>query len=308
MDSTDPQRPDVIAITESRPSEVLAALHESAETDREYLFAARAADEKDLVLVAWAGSEAVGYLAATDEREDGVSVWEHVVVPAYRHRGIGRLLLCELARRAVRGAVVDIDPIEFLDTERVADYYGRCGFTHESAGNRLWATAAEILAANLAYEEGDGDGQPVKLLLRAKVPGVVTVRPSASVREAIDLLNENRIGAVVVSRDGSRVEGILSERDVLVGLARNAAEFLDSRVEEAMTSDVVTCTATDSIVRVMSLMTRERVRHVPVTDTGRLVGIVSLGDVVSHRLHELESHLKDAQASAASALSGATSG
>ena len=280
---------DSIAITESRPSEVLAALHESAATDHDYLFAARAADERDLVLVAWAGKEAVGYIAATDQREDGVSVWEHVVVPAYRHRGIGRLLLCELARRAVKGAVIDIDPLEFLDAERVADYYGRCGFAHESAGKRLWATASEILAVTNVYVEGDADGQPVKLLLRAKVPGVVTVPPTAPVRDAVDLLNQNRIGAVVVSRDGSRVEGILSERDVLVGVAEGGAAFLERQVGEVMTSDVVTCTATDGIIRVMSLMTRGRVRHVPVTDTGRLVGIVSLGDVVSHRLHELES-------------------
>ena len=138
---------DEVVITESRPSEVLAALHVSAEAEREYMFAARDAQPEDLVLVAWVDSQAIGYIAATDEREDGLLVWEHIVVPAYRNRGVGRRLLLEAAQRALPGAVVLIDPFFELDMQRVVDYYRSLGFVHESAKGGVWATAVDVVRA-----------------------------------------------------------------------------------------------------------------------------------------------------------------
>jgi CBS domain-containing protein/GNAT superfamily N-acetyltransferase len=280
---------DDVIITESRPSEILAALHQSAEAEREYLFAARDAEPGDLILVAWIGSEAVGYIAASDERENGLLIWEHVVVPAHRNRGLGERLLVEAVRRAVPGAVVQIDPLSELDLERVVDYYRRLGFNRDSAQGGIWATAIDVIRACRRRRSPESEAQtPVRAIVESKLPGVVTIDPSATIREAVSVLNEHRIGAVVASSDGSRVEGILSERDLLVGIDTEGARFLDRRVGEVITTDVVTCTSGDSIATVMDLMTACRVRHIPVTDTGRLRGIVSLGDVVLHRLREVE--------------------
>jgi CBS domain-containing protein len=102
------------------------------------------------------------------------------------------------------------------------------------------------------------------------------------------LLNRHRIGALVVSTDGRRVEGVLSERDILVGLDRDGAGFLDRSIGQVVTADVLTCTADDPISVAMASMTRLRVRHLPVTETGQLAGIISLGDLVSFRLARLE--------------------
>jgi CBS domain-containing protein len=239
--------------------------------------------------VAWIGREAVGYIAATDERENGLLVWEHLVVPAHRNRGLGERLLVEAVRRTVPGAVVQIDPRSELDLERVVDYYRRLGFGRDSAKSGIWATAIDVIRACRRRRSNDPEAQtPVRAIVDSKLPGVVTIDPSATVGEAVSMLNRHRIGAVIASSDGSRVEGILSERDVLVGLDGEGAGFLSRRVGDVVTTDVVTCTAGDPIVTVMDLMTACRVRHIPVTDTGRLQGIVSLGDVVLHRLREVE--------------------
>ena len=278
-----------IVVTESRPSDMLAALHASGNADREYLFAYRDVQPDDLVLVAWMDGHAVGYLVATDNREKGLEVWEHLVLPQFRHRGVGHRLMAEVARRAVPEAIMQIDPTGELDLERVGDYYGAIGFTHDSAQG-LWATVAEIAEAT-ADPSSRADGTegriPIKTVLRAKTPGVVTAAPATTVRQAIDLLNEHRIGALIVSSDGSRIEGILSERDVLLGLGRDGADFLDRSLDDVTTHDVVTCTAADPVARVMELMTQLRIRHVPVTETGRLAGIISIGDLLHHRLGEL---------------------
>lgn len=276
-----------IVITESRPSEVLAKLHESADAEREYLFAARDAEPGDLILVAWHGDEAVGYIAVTDEREDGLLVWEHLVVPDHRNRGLGRRLLVEAVRRAVPGAVVQIDPLSELDLERVADYYRQLGFHRDSARSGIWGTAVDVIRACQELRADEIDAQSVGTIIEGK-PGVITIDPSATVSEAVSLLNQHRIGALVVSRDGARVEGILSERDILVGLDNEGSSFLERSVGDVETADVITCVATDSLAMVMDLMTTCRVRHIPVTETGRLVGIVSLGDIVLHQLRGLE--------------------
>ncbi|MGA8208534.1 MAG: CBS domain-containing protein [Nocardioidaceae bacterium] len=116
---------------------------------------------------------------------------------------------------------------------------------------------------------------------------VVTVRPDATVRELLDLLAEHNIGAVVVSGDGAAVDGIVSERDVVRHL-REDAGLLDSPVSAIMSSRVQTCEPHHSVDDLMAMMTRLRVRHVPVVRDGRLIGIVSIGDVVKSRMSDLE--------------------
>jgi CBS domain-containing protein len=288
---------DEIIITESRPSDLLAALHDAATPEMEFVFANRNAEPSDLVLVAWLGTEAAGYVAATDHGDGEVEVWEHAVAPAHRQRGVGRTLLYELARRVEPGAIVRVDPAQQLDLERIADYYARCGFTHEAAKQALWGTATEVLRATGRQLAGNR-GVPVKILLGEKAAGtgVVTIKPAAAVEELVTLLNHHRIGAVPVSSDGARIEGIVSERDILRGLGQHGAGVLGRPVSEIMTQDVVTCTAGDGIELLMSLMTRLRIRHIPITDAGRLVGLVSIGDIVRHRLEQLElenQHIRD---------------
>jgi CBS domain-containing protein len=116
---------------------------------------------------------------------------------------------------------------------------------------------------------------------------VVTVRPDASVRELIGMLAEHNIGALVVSGDGARVDGIVSERDVVRRLHEDE-QVLDSPVSAIMTADVHTCEGDQPVTSLMSVMTEQRVRHVPVVKDGRLAGIVSIGDVVKSRMSELE--------------------
>ena len=119
--------------------------------------------------------------------------------------------------------------------------------------------------------------------------GVVTVSPDAPVRGLVALLAEHGVGALVVSRDGATVDGIVSERDVVRRLGRDA-DVLDAPTSAIMTpaADVRTCAQADTVDDLMRLMTEHRVRHVPVLEDDRLVGIVSIGDVVKHRIDELQ--------------------
>ena len=128
----------------------------------------------------------------------------------------------------------------------------------------------------------------VKLILKDKGSAVETVRPDATIADVADRLRTKRIGVLVVSADGSSVDGIISERDVVTGLAEYGASLLDQRVDTLMTRDVRTCTGEDSVTSVMELMTDRRIRHVPVVEAGKLIGIVSIGDAVKNRLRELE--------------------
>ncbi len=276
-----------IVITESRPSELLQGLHDRATPELEHLFANRAAEPSDLVLVAWAADEAVGYLVATDGGEGAIDVWEHAVAPAQRQRGVGRTLLYELAKRIPMESTVRIDPVHQLDVERIADYYARCGFAHDPIGQELSAVATAIVRATGRSLTGPR-GDPVRVLLAAKSSDVITIAPSATVDALVALFERHRIGAVPVSRDGLRIEGIVSERDVLSHLARRGTEMLQAPVEQIMTVDVVTCTADDGIELIMSLMTRLRIRHVPVVADGHLDAMLSIGDIVRYRLEQLE--------------------
>ncbi len=128
----------------------------------------------------------------------------------------------------------------------------------------------------------------VESILKAKGSRVVTITPGETVGRAAALLAAENIGALVVSPDGARVDGILSERDIVHGLAREGAGLLDRTVEQVMTHGIYACAPGDPLDRLMSQMTDRRIRHLPVVVGGRLEGIVSIGDVVKSRLGEIE--------------------
>lgn len=129
----------------------------------------------------------------------------------------------------------------------------------------------------------------VRTILDSKTnPGIVSVRPDDSIRTAVERLQQHGIGVLVVLGSHARIAGILSERDVVRGLARQGPEVLHQRVEQLMSRPIHTCKPDDEIKDVMTWMTNFRVRHLPVIDEGRLVGMVSIGDVVKHRLTEME--------------------
>jgi CBS domain-containing protein len=125
-------------------------------------------------------------------------------------------------------------------------------------------------------------------VLRRKGHNVITVDGSESVRGALSLLAQHGIGALLVSADGRRIDGILSERDIARGLHERGAGLLGDPVSSVMTAEVHTCVATAGVHDLAQMMTDRRVRHVPVVDGDELVGIVSIGDVVKARLDELE--------------------
>lgn len=129
----------------------------------------------------------------------------------------------------------------------------------------------------------------VKDILRGKGAEVETIRPDAKILMAVHRMKMQNVGALVVSRDGEKVDGVLSERDVVRGLTAHGAGLVEMSVVAVMSRSVPTCGPDDLLTSVMSKMTRTRNRHVPVVDSeGRLCGIVSVGDVVKHRLEEME--------------------
>ena len=128
----------------------------------------------------------------------------------------------------------------------------------------------------------------ISLLLSLKGDSVATIQSGATIGEAVEQLAAHRIGALVVSRDGEHIEGILSERDIVRGLATGQDAFLDEPVASIMTSTVFTCSPEDEVETLMGVMTDRRIRHVPVVEGHSLRGIVSIGDVVKSRIGELE--------------------
>ncbi len=125
----------------------------------------------------------------------------------------------------------------------------------------------------------------VATILKAKGYNVVTASPGMTLAEAARLLSEKRIGALVIMQ-GRQMLGILSERDIVKTVAYAGAEALERSVRDVMTSRVVTCSLNDSVDELMDEMTDRRFRHMPVVEDGELVGIVSIGDVVKHRIAE----------------------
>ena len=128
----------------------------------------------------------------------------------------------------------------------------------------------------------------VASILKAKGESVATTRPDTTISTIVWELRSKGIGALVVSQDGTTVLGLISERDIVHGLAEHGTRLLVMRASQVMTKSVVICTPEDSITNVMAQMTRHRVRHIPVIEGGKLRGIVSIGDLVKHRLDELE--------------------
>ena len=128
----------------------------------------------------------------------------------------------------------------------------------------------------------------VSQILKSKAnDAVLTIRPDATVAEAARMLSERRIGSLVVSADGRRALGILSERDIVREIGRRGPACLDEMAESMMTRDLVTCTRGDSADDVLATMTRGRFRHLPVVESDEMVGLISIGDVVKARLSEL---------------------
>ncbi len=126
-------------------------------------------------------------------------------------------------------------------------------------------------------------------VLRTKGSEVATVPPKVSVTGLLDDLARHNVGALVVVDESGSVVGIVSERDVVRRLNERGAELLTAPVEQIMTAPVVTCEPGEAVDRLAETMTERRIRHMPVVDDGRLVGIISIGDVVKSRIRQLES-------------------
>jgi CBS domain-containing protein len=128
----------------------------------------------------------------------------------------------------------------------------------------------------------------VSQILKSKADdGVLTIPPQATVADAARMLSERRIGSLVVSSDGRRAQGILSERDIVREIGKRGPNCLSESVESMMTRDLITCTRADSADDVLGTMTQGRFRHLPVVEDGEMVGLISIGDVVKARLSEL---------------------
>lgn len=128
----------------------------------------------------------------------------------------------------------------------------------------------------------------VRTILGEKGREVVTIEPGASLADAAKLLAEKRIGAVLILGADRRLVGVMSERDIVQALAARGASALNEPVSQTMTRKVETCNDSETIGSIMERMTKGKFRHVPVVEQGRLVGIISIGDVVKHRLQEIE--------------------
>ena len=125
-------------------------------------------------------------------------------------------------------------------------------------------------------------------LLTVKGDSIVTIETHVSIIDAASRLREMRIGALVVTAPLEPLAGILSERDIVSAIGEHGTAALERTVGEFMTTEVITCTPTTTVDELMALMTERRIRHVPVTSEGHLVGVVSIGDIVKARLNDLE--------------------
>lgn len=144
-------------------------------------------------------------------------------------------------------------------------------------------THSQSLASNTANADGT-----VAKLLASKSGEIISIRPQDTLSKAVSILKEKRIGALVVTDAAGSLKGILSERDIVRKLADTPGQTLPQSVEDNMTKDVQTCAPSDSLVDVLKRMTEGRFRHMPVRDGGKLLGMVTIGDVVTFRLAEVE--------------------
>ena len=133
----------------------------------------------------------------------------------------------------------------------------------------------------------------ISTLLAGKGDAVATITADTTVTGAVDALRSHGVGALVVSSDGQHIDGIVSERDIVRGLAGQLGALLSEPVSSIMTSKVFTCSPDDDVESLMAVMTERRIRHVPVVTDGVLAGIISIGDVVKSRIDELEKDRKE---------------
>jgi CBS domain-containing protein len=132
----------------------------------------------------------------------------------------------------------------------------------------------------------------IETVLQAKGRHVETTAPGTPILDVAQQMRLRGIGALVVSQDGQHIDGIISERDLVLGLAHDGAGLLRKTAGQVMTKSVIVCSPSDSIPHIMGVMTQRRVRHLPVVDGGRLCGIISIGDVLKNRLEDLELETK----------------
>ena len=144
-------------------------------------------------------------------------------------------------------------------------------------------TVSQSTSTNLSK-----DAVTVRHLLDGKGGDVFSIRPQDTISVAVGILRDKKIGALLVTDQNNALCGILSERDIVRKLAETPGQTLPQRVEENMTKDVVTCAPDDTLIDVLRKMSAGRFRHMPVVDDGTLCGMVTIGDVVNHRLKELE--------------------
>ena len=129
----------------------------------------------------------------------------------------------------------------------------------------------------------------VDTILKTKGSTIHIAPPDAAVAEIVALLAEKRVGALVISADGKNVDGIVSERDIISGLAAKGVALLETVASDLMSRNVVTCGREASVAQLMAMMTERRIRHLPVVEDGVLCGMVSIGDVVKNHIDEIAS-------------------
>ena len=125
-------------------------------------------------------------------------------------------------------------------------------------------------------------------ILKSKRPAVLWVPPALSIAEVAERLRSAEVGVLIVSNDGESLQGLVSERDIAHGLAVHGAALLSLKVSELMTRSVITCAPEDNVADIARIMTMRRIRHIPVVDGGKVVGLVSIGDVLKSRISEIE--------------------
>ncbi|MGV3553214.1 CBS domain-containing protein [Rhizobium sp.] len=136
----------------------------------------------------------------------------------------------------------------------------------------------------------------VRAILDEKGRNVLTIRPDATLQDAARMLQENRIGALVVLGLNEQIKGILSERDIVSAVARHGAEALSKTVTSVMTSNVHRCSEDATVDQVMAMMSEKRCRHIPVETNGKLAGMISIGDAVKSRIREIEFEAREIKA------------
>lgn len=160
-----------------------------------------------------------------------------------------------------------------------ASYQGRTEHEPAAQESQSQSTASNLRDTSTAAN--------IATILAEKGGGIVEIAPVAALGDAMEMMRSHRIGSVLVV-EGSTLVGILSERDVVRHLAENGADGIATPVGDVMTTDPVTCTPADPLIAVMQAMTDGNFRHMPVMDNGAMAGLISIRDVVKHRLIELE--------------------